>query len=218
MSPELNSIARAVERLAQTQQKGPWDYLYSVTVLLTLGVVVWYTVETCMLRKAGQRQSGETAKLLREAVQQNQVWASLLQEAQRQNEVSLMPIVTIAVEAAGGDDTGRVLLQNIGLGPAFNLKIDRLGWDGRTLQFEHGSNTLKPGQEEELVFHVVERDTGHLLRPKTLCNWIDLRQTPDPFNVVVRCQSVNSRPYVFQFNITSRAGQLRIAYQGTLSL
>src|SRR6516165_4628754 len=105
MSPELNSIARAVERLAQTQQKGPWDYLYSVTVLLTLGVVVWYTFETSLLRRAGQRQSGETAKLLREAVQQNQVWASLLQEAQRQNEVSLMPILAIAVEAAGGDDT-----------------------------------------------------------------------------------------------------------------
>ena len=83
MSPELNSIARALERLVESQQKSPWDYLYTVTVLLTFCVLVWYTVETCLLRKAGQVQSGETAKLLREAVHQNQVWASLLEEASK---------------------------------------------------------------------------------------------------------------------------------------
>ena len=89
MKTDLESIARALERLAAAQQKGPWDYVQVIAVLLTLGVLIWYTVETYRLRKVAQDQTAATAQLLQEAQRQNDVSANLLQEAQRRNEVAV---------------------------------------------------------------------------------------------------------------------------------
>ena len=63
----LDSIVRALDRLAAAQQKGIWEHAYIVIMLLTLLVLIWYTVETQRLRKAGQAQTAKTADLLREA-------------------------------------------------------------------------------------------------------------------------------------------------------
>ena len=192
MNLELTSIARNLDRLVAAQQKGSWDYVHTITLLLTLGVLIWYTIETYRLRKAGQGQTAETAKLLSEAQHQNEVSVNLLREAQRQNEVSVMPIVAIGVDSHGDHDVGRIVLLNVGLGPAFNLNIDRLDWDSRKLQIEHDSSILRPGQSAELVFHVLERESGSLLNAKTLSQWIIAQRMPDPFDVIVRCQSVSS--------------------------
>src|SRR5215471_8475829 len=100
MNADLSSIAKALERLAAAQQRGPLDYVQMIVVLLTLCVLRWYTIETYRLRKTGQDQTAATAKLLEEAQRQNEVWAKQLQEAQRQNEVSVMPIVSVVVESA----------------------------------------------------------------------------------------------------------------------
>jgi len=211
----LNSIVRALDRLAATQQKGAWEHSYIAIMLLTLLVLIWYTVETQRLRKAGQAQTDKTSDLLREAQRQNEVSVFLLQEAQRQNEVSVMPILAIAVDPVAEGNGDRIALTNVGSGPAFNLSIDPLRWDGRKLKVEHGSSILRSGQSDDLQFHFVEGESGNLLGAKTLGQWIYLQRIPNPFRLVVRCNSVNSRAYAFGFVCTSLAGRLRISYEGT---
>ena len=213
----LNSVVHALDRLTATQQKGLWDHSYIVIMLLTLLVLIWYTVETQRLRKAGQAQTAKTSDLLREAQRQNEVSVFLLQEAQRQNEVTVMPILAISVDPVSDDDRDRVVLTNVGSGPAFNLSIDPLQWDRRKLNAEHGSSILRSGQTDHLQFHFVEGNSGNLLGAKTLGQWIHLQRIPDPFRLVVRCNSVNSRAYAFGFVCTSLAGRLRITYEGTVS-
>ncbi|MGD1094033.1 MAG: hypothetical protein ABSB35_18875 [Bryobacteraceae bacterium] len=88
MSPDLNGIASSLDRLVALQQKGLWDYIATIAVVLTLIVLVWYTVETYKLRKAAQAQMTETANLLTEAQRQNQTSLRLLEQAQRQNDVT----------------------------------------------------------------------------------------------------------------------------------
>jgi len=129
VNPDLHPIVQSLNRLVAAQQKGPWDYVSTVAVVLTLLVLIWYTYETYRLRKAAQDQTARTASLLSEAQRQNEtslnlvgaaqrqneVSASLLKEAQRQteatarlvreaqrqNEVSVMPIMAILVVSPG---------------------------------------------------------------------------------------------------------------------
>jgi hypothetical protein len=88
MDPDLNAIARSLDRLVVLQQKGPWDYIATVAVVLTLIVLIWYTIETYKLRKAAQAQTTETANLLNEAQRQNETSLRLVEQAQRQNDVT----------------------------------------------------------------------------------------------------------------------------------
>lgn len=214
----LNAVVRVLDRLVATQQKGLWEHAYVVIMLLTLLVLIWYTVETQRLRIAGQAQTTRTGDLLREAQRQNEVSAFLLQEAQRQNEVSVMPILAVAVDPKAEGDGDRIVLTNVGSGPAFNLSIDPLHWDSRKLKIEHGSSILRSGQADDLLFHFVEGNSGNLLGAKTLGQWIHLQRMPNPFRLVVRCNSVNSKAYAFGFLCTSLAGKLRIIYEGAASV
>ena len=88
----------------------------------TLGVLIWYTVETSALRKAVQAQTVETA--------------SLLKEAQIQNETALRPIVALNIEHTlicderrASSDIRTLQLRNMGKGPAFNVMIATLNGD-----------------------------------------------------------------------------------------
>src|SRR5690242_696186 len=110
MHDDLNSILRELARLINGQPRGTWDHIHTVAMLLTLGVLIWYTIETYKLRRAAQGQIIETTKLLRAAERQNDVSDNLLQEAQRQNEMSVMPILSVATEPGAGDSVRVVLL------------------------------------------------------------------------------------------------------------
>lgn len=59
----------------------------TAATVLTLGVLMWYTIETYRLRKAAQVQTTQTASLVKEAGAQTERTASLVREAQRQNEL-----------------------------------------------------------------------------------------------------------------------------------
>jgi hypothetical protein len=209
----ITSVVRALDRVVAALQKGVWDHVYVVVVLLTLLVLVWYTIETQRLRKAGQAQTAKTAQLLNEAERQNEMSGHLLLEARRQNEVSVMPILAIAIEPVSASDTDRIVIINVGSGPAFNLSIDPHQWDSRELKIEHGSSILRSGQSDDLQFNVIEGNSGNLLGAKTLGHWIHARRMPSPLSVVARCTSVNSKAYSFRFLCTSHAGKLRITYE-----
>ena len=204
MSSDLHSIAQGLDRLIAAQQRQAWDYVHSIIVILTLCVLIWYTVETYRLRRVGQHQIGDTEKLLR--------------EAQRQNEVSLMPILAVAAESGPGGDALRIVLVNVGSGPAFNISIDRIGWESRRLNIEYGSSVLRPGQANELLFQFEEGNSGTLLDARTLFRWIKTSRTPNPLSIVVGCHSVNSIAYTFTFRCTSHDGKPSISYEGAASV
>lgn len=214
MNADLNSIVNALDRLAAAQQKGVLDYVHIIIVVLTLCMLTWYTIETYWLRKAGQDHIAETSRLINEAQKQNEVSARQLREAQRQNEVSVMPILAVAVESVHDVDTVRIVLLNVGSGPAFNLSIDRLEWDNRRLKIQHGGSVLRPGQVNELLFYFEEGDSGNLMDAKTLSRWMKAQRMPDPLVIIVRCDSVHSIAYTFMFRCTSEAGKLSISYVG----
>ena len=87
----------------------------------TLIVLTWYTVETQKLRR----------------------------EAQRQNENSMMPLVMFQSVYIQGQHAGasRLVIRNLGPGPAFNVYMDSISLFDKSVAFEH-PRTLAPGQEE----------------------------------------------------------------------
>lgn len=241
MNTDLTSIAQALNRLILAQQKGLWDYLNTGAVLLTLAVLIWYTIETYKLRKAAQEQTQETGKLLKEAHlqneataklvseagHQNEVAASLWREAQRQNEFSVMPLLGILLDVPEVITTSqqfyrgansRLLLRNVGNGPAFNvlMKPDSAGY--KDLEFESGRTVLTPGEERTLGIHFQQEpnhtETGS---PDSLYEWINTGKLPDPFDVKIECRSVTSTDYVFTFRLSPKAGRLAVVYEGVES-
>ena len=238
MNPDLNSIARALERLIMAKQKGPWDYINTLAVVLTLAVLIWYTIETYKLRRDAQEQTHETGKLLQEAHRQNEatlklvseashqneVTASLWLEAQRQNEFSVMPLLAIILDApqvrttseqAYGGARSRFVLRNVGNGPAFNVFIEPYSADSKMLEFQNDRTVLTPGEERTLGIHFeYEPNHGEIGNPDSLYLWINTGKLPDPFQVAIRCRSVTSIDYRFTFSLTPKAGRLAVIYQG----
>jgi hypothetical protein len=213
MHDDLNSIVRELAQLVNAQRTGTWDHIHTVAVLLTLIVLIWYTMETYRLRKVAQGQIRETTKLLRAAERQNEVSDNLLRESQRRNEMSVMPILAVATEPATGDSIRAVLL-NVGFGPAFNVLIERVEWEGRGLHLEIDRSVLRTGEAKELLFHFVQRDSGRLLDCESLALWLSASRIPNPLHIKIHCDSVDSKPYVFQCSFTSLIGKLQIIYEG----
>lgn len=156
---------------------------------LTLIVLIWYTIETHKLRR----------------------------EARRQNEVSVMPMLAVLNDSPSDRDNRRILLINVGRGPAFNLSIDPLRWEGRELQIEHGGNIIRPDETKELQFHFQEQNSGTMVDVNGLYLWINTGKIPDPLHVIVRCQSVNSMAHTSTFKCTPDAGRLKITFEGVKS-
>lgn len=138
MNPDLSPIVQSLNHLVAALQKGWLDYVATFAVGLTFLVLIWYTYETYRLRKAAQKQTAETTKLLG--------------EAQRQNEVSVMPMLAVISEKLSPTEKRQIVLVNIGSGPAFNVSIDRHKWENRELRIVIQNNILTPGQKYSLEF------------------------------------------------------------------
>lgn len=216
--PDLTQITNAINGLATTMQKGPWDYASTIAVVLTLVVLIWYTVETSRLRVAAQKQTEETEKLLAEAQSQNRVSASLLKEAQWQNETAVMPMLAVIHELSkDGRDRPIIAIQNAGPGTAFNLSADPVPSPTGTgeLRVDYEGNVQMPGHVSSLRFHIKEKNsivTG--LRPSDLNKEIETGQLPNPLDIVLRCSSVTSVQYSFTFRFTPEAGTLKVTFEG----
>ena len=236
MNPDFSPIVRALEHLAAIQQKGPWDYASTIAVILTLGVLIWYTVETYRLRRAAQQQTTETGKLLNEAQRQNEatiklvseasrqneVAAKLWTEAQRQNEFSVMPLLAILLESARtpverlpGGAKSWLLLRNVGNGPAFNVFVEPYSADNKVLQFDIGRTVLTPGEERPLEIQFEhEPHSTWIGNPDSLYEWINTGHLPNPLHIGVRSRSVTGIDYKFTFSFTPEIGRLNVVYQG----
>jgi len=237
MNTDFTPIVRALEHLAATQQKEVWDYIATIAVVLTLFVLIFYTRETYRLRKAAEQQTSETGKLLEEAHRQNEATIKLVSEAsrqneaavrlwneaQRQNEFSVMPLLAILLDLPElrtssqmiFGRTRRLVLRNVGNGPAFNVFIEPQSVDGKVLEFESERAALTHGEERTLKIHFEPQpDHGIMGTPDSLYEWINTGELPDPLQVVVRCRSVTSIDYWFMFRFTPKAGRLNVVYEG----
>ena len=147
MNPDLHQTNVVLERIAATLQKGAWDHASAVAIILTLVVVLVYTVETYKLRRAAQAQTDETRRLLK--------------EAKIQNERSILPVVTIEgargipVSEGANMPAFQTVISNLGSGPAFNISIDPLRGPGAAIRFEH-TTALAPGDQQPIWMVVTE--------------------------------------------------------------
>jgi hypothetical protein len=241
MNPDLTQVTNALGRLVAAVQKNTWDHANTVAIVLTLGVVILYTIETSRLRREAQKQTRKTGRLLHEAHQQtvatlelvseanhqNEVTASLWMEAQRQNEFSVMPLLAIILDTpevlklsqqVPGSVTSRLVLRNAGSGPAFNVHIEPYSGDTKVLTFKTDRTVLTPEEERTLTIHFEpEPHNTEIGTPDSLYGWINMGTLPDPFQVTIQCRSVTSIDYRFTFSLTPKAGRLAVIYQGVES-
>jgi len=221
MNPDLTPITEAINRLVVVLGKGTWDYINTVAVVLTLAVLIWYTVETYRLRLAAQRQTEEAGHLLQEAQRQSEASMNLVRAAQRQNEIAVMPMVAIINETLPNQTNRSLVLRSVGSGPAFNLSIDHTLFGNGELIIDHEGNTKMVGEMTVLrpAFH--EQHHLTLLHDvNDLYHWINTGKLPDPLVIIVHCHSVYSVEYAFTFRCAVDGGQgkLRVTFEGAVTV
>ena len=97
-----------------------------IVLILTLVTLIWYTVETGRLRKIAQQQ---------------------IRIALDQQRMSVQPVVTLEFDRKPHKlEYGMPKLCNIGIGPAFNIKIRSIGSSEAEIRFEPVA-LLKPSAE-----------------------------------------------------------------------
>ena len=219
MNPDLDSIVRALDRLAAVHQKGVLDWVGTAAIVLTLFALIWYTCETRKLRKATEAQTKTTADLLKEAQQQNETSMNLVQQAQRQNEMAVMPILAIAVCGPPSLGPNDLVFTNIGTGPAFNVSIDGCKSNGAELRFEFGETVIAPGGTHKLPFELRQAGQPPVDTVEELCRCIILEiLTNNPLRITARCRSASSIDYAFTFGFSPHKGRLKVAFEGMKSV
>ena len=126
-----------------------------------------------------------------------------------------MPVISIRVhppqshfDRTRREERSHLVICNEGNGPAFNLTLDDFAVNGKELQFDYGSNVVRPGEERELTFNLQEGNSGIIGNVNELYRWINTQILPDPVPISVNCISVSSTPYTFHFSFTPVAGRL----------
>jgi hypothetical protein len=56
MNNDLQQLIAEIDKLVAAHQRGAWDYVSVIAVVLTFIVLIWYTVETYRLRLAAVNQ------------------------------------------------------------------------------------------------------------------------------------------------------------------
>jgi hypothetical protein len=137
--------------------------------------------------------------------------------AQSQNEAPTRPILAVRVEPAQSrysrsrsNERSHLVLRNEGAGPAFNVCVEPYSVEGRTLEFDHGSSSIYPGEDRELTFHLEEGNSGTVGNVDELYYWINTGKLPDPLILTLRCRSITSTDYTIMFRLTPKAGRLEI--------
>ena len=181
----MDAIAQAIDRLTATQGKGALDWLGFSILVLTFAALVWYTVETYRLRIKT---------------------TEILGEARRQNEMTILPMLALYVDRSGHDL--RLLLRNLGTGPAFNVSVEPLTWDNRTWTILDAPEVMAVSETETLRCHlevVVGSHHQHESKINAICYHLIAKEFDEPPIVRVRCRSL-SAPYTFRFLLANDQG------------
>jgi hypothetical protein len=93
------------------------NYIQTFAVCATLGVLIWYTIETSGLRK----------------------------EASKQNITNVRPCISIYTDP-GLDSSGLFICKNVGFGPAFDIRINEFIYKGNRYKIDRIPSLEKSGQ------------------------------------------------------------------------
>jgi len=123
VNSDTKEILAILERLVQAHQHGVFDWIGLGAIVLTLAVLVWYTIETYYLRIA----------------------------AVRQLDVASTPILMIAPVARESESTSAdITIRNVGTGPAFNISVKAADLpNGATLIIDY--TDVLAGQETQKI-------------------------------------------------------------------
>lgn len=241
MNPDFSSIVTALKSVSTSLQKGWLDYANLVVVSATFLALVFYTIETMRLRRVAQGQLEKTGKLIEEAhaqsvlsnllhqtaqeqtkiaqeqnrtaQEQNKMTSEIMSQAQLQNEISIMPMFAVYEDRTDSTVKNQLLLKNVGLGPAFNLTIDKAEWNGESVEFIDADGVMTPGEVRAIrVHHDDGNRHGTVLGVNQLYEWINTERLPEPLRIVIRCVSLHMKAYEFEFNCLAETGHLRIKY------
>lgn len=189
MNSELTQIASALERLLAAHQPGPWDKASTIAVVLTLGVLIWYTIETYKLRVA----------------------------AFKQHEVAITPIVMMApIQDPKG---ALPAIRNVGNGPAFNLSIEATGIaQGAKLNFLH-SDILAGQETQimHLILQQPHRERAMYTHDDIVAN-ITQSHLPTTFPVAIAYSGANGKAYRTDMTMEYKDELLYYRFSGHVSL
>lgn len=198
MTPDqLKQLIAAIDRLATSSQKGPWDYAGMFLGIVTLAVLVWYTVETSKLRKSAEKQSDLGIKALGAAQRQTEL-------SLKQIELSSMPVL-ICLPFNGG-----LWIKNVGVGLALNVQIESIPLKGLakgSISFQVLRSILTNKQKgivRAKFLRVAETDEEYM----ELMNRADLQH----LDLTATCLSVTGKQYRFHFKV--RAAPIWVLYKG----
>jgi hypothetical protein len=102
----------------------------------------WHAVETRMSRKAAQKQLEEAHNRLEETYKQTRMALEQNEAARTQSRASQKPNLVLLVEQAGSSmgegklGLQRLLLKNIGMGPAFNIRVRSFEYQDYRIDFD----------------------------------------------------------------------------------
>jgi len=167
VNTDTKQVLAVLERLVAAHQRGVLDYTGVIAIVLTLVVLIWYTIETHGLRVT----------------------------AVKQVEHATTPILAIA-PVLDRDAHPQIAIRNVGSGPAFNLSIDAAtnkGCARLTFQF----CDVLAGQETQplTVTMVPPERQPEVLRHHEISEAIKLGQLPASIPVVLTYNGSSGKQY-----------------------
>jgi hypothetical protein len=173
------------------QGKGWMDIAALVIGILTFGALAVYTWLTHCLRV-------ETHKLLR--------------QAELQNEIAIQPVLAVRIEDDSNPSAGHLVMENVGLGPAFNISIENVNYRDQTLRFFIREAMLKPNSPQTV--YPTFNDSDGLLFAERFRKKIHSEKVPQPIPINVRCVSLGKTAYSYLFHCESSEKELVITFHG----
>ena len=194
MTPDQSKqLIAIIERLAQSNQKGPWDYAGIVLGIVTLFVLIWYTVETYKLRQSAQKQIELSNKAL--------------VAAQKQTELLTMPMLVFVVVEKD------ILLVNAGSGIALNIFLETAEIEqGGEIQFHAERKVLGPGDRMK-VKAIYIRGNDHISVDSISALRQQLLELDSNATITATCESIIGTQYMFRSQCRVVASEVFILFQ-----
>lgn len=166
MNNDIKQMIAVLDRLVAAHQRSVWDNISVIAIVLTLLVLIWYTVETYRLRVA----------------------------AVKQLDVATTPIVMIAPDEQS--DVMVPTIRNVGRGPAFNISVrtDDLGADARLDFYFPDPLAANEVQKLHLILQQSDRQRQMFTHEQVVTNFAQ-HHLPPTVKLTITYNGANGKVY-----------------------